>query len=251
MDSVSRFNNRVENYIKYRPGYPPVIIDFLKKEIGLKHSDLVSDIGSGTGILSELFLKNGNKVFGIEPNEEMRFAAEKLLKKYYNFHSIDGKAEDTKLSDNSTDLITAGQSFHWFNNDNTRKEFKRILKPDGSVILIWNNRSENSSKFMKDYDQLLNNLESDYMEVKHENLNDNDFQKFFGTKSYLVKSFDNYQSEDYKSLAGGLLSASYTPTIGEAYTKMINEVKEIFAKHKENGKIKIEYKTKVYYGKII
>ena len=250
MDSVSRFNNRVENYIKFRPGYPLEIMDFLKKEIVLNPSDLVADIGSGTGILSELFLKNGNEVFGVEPNEEMRQAAEKLLKEYDNFHSINSKAENTNLDYNSIDLITAGQSFHWFNNERTRKEFKRILKPDRFVVLIWNNRSENSSEFMKDYDQLLNNLESDYKEVKHENLNDNDFQKFFGTKSYSIKSYDNFQSFDYESLVGRLLSASYTPTKGKAYTKMINEVKEMFTKHNENGKIKIEYKTKIYYCKI-
>ena len=251
MDSVSRFNNRVENYIKYRPGYPTEIIDFLKKEIGLKTSYLIADIGSGTGILSELFLKNGNEVFGVEPNEEMRQAAEKLLKEYDNFHSINGKAENTNLDDNSIDLITAGQSFHWFNNERTRKEFKRILKPDRFTVLIWNNRGENSSEFMKDFDQLLNNLESDYKKVKHENLNDNDFRRFFGTKSYSVKSYDNFQSFDYKSLVGRLLSASYVPTEGKAYTKMINKIKEIFDKHNENGKVKIEYKTKIYFDKMI
>jgi len=251
MDSVSRFNNRVENYIKFRPGYPPEIIDFLKKEIGLKPSDLVADMGSGTGILSELFLKNGNEVFGVEPNGEMRYAAKTLLKEYDNFHSVNSKAEDTSLKENSIDLITAGQSYHWFNNEKTRKEFKRILKSDRFAVLIWNNRNDNSSEFMKDYDQLLNNLESDYKEVKHENLNNNDFQRFFRTKSCSVKSYDNFQSFDNKSLVGRLLSASYVPTEGEAYTKMINEVKKIFDKHNENGRIKIEYKTKIYYGKII
>ena len=251
MDSISRFNNRVENYIKYRPGYPTEIIDFLKKEIGLKPSDVVADMGSGTGILSELFLINGNEVFGVEPNWEMRHAAEKLLKEYDNFHSVNGKAKDTSLKENSIDLITAGQSFHWFNNEMTRKEFKRILKPDRFTVLIWNNRSENSSEFMKDFDQLLNNLESDYKEVKHENLNDSDFSRFYGTKIYSIDSYVNFQSLDYKGLLGRILSASYAPTEGEAYTKMINEVKEIFTKHNEKGKIKIEYKTKIYFGKII
>lgn len=251
MDSISRFNNRVENYIKYRPGYPTEIIDFLKKEIGLKTSYLIADIGSGTGILSELFLKNGNEVFGVEPNGEMRHAAETLLKEYNSFHSVNSKAEDTSLKENSIDLITAGQSFHWFNNEKTRKEFKRILKSDRFAVLIWNNRNDNSSEFMNDYNRLLNNLESDYKEVKHENLNDTDFQQFYGTKSCSIKSFDNSQTYDNKSLIGRLLSASYTPTDGEAYTKMINEVKGIFDKHNENGKVKIEYKTKIYFGNII
>lgn len=251
MDSVSRFNNKVENYIKYRPGYPEGIIDTLKKENVLNSNSVIADVGSGTGKLTELFLKKGNEVFGIEPNDEMRLAAEKLLKKYGVFHSVDSKAEDTKLNDNSIDLITAGQSFHWFNNDTTRKEFIRILKPDGYVVLVWNNRSESVSDFMKDFSQLLNNLETDYQEVRHENLNDNDFKRFFGTKNYRIKSFSNSQLINYNSLEGGMLSRSYVPSEGRDYSNIVRELKEIFKKHNIDGKIKIDYKTKIYYSKMI
>jgi SAM-dependent methyltransferase len=251
MDSISRFNNKVENYIKYRPGYPEEITDFLKKENVLNSKSVVADIGSGTGKLTELFLKNRNEVFGIEPNDEMRLAAEKLFEKYNNFRSVNGKTKNTKLYDNSIDVITAGQSFHWFNNDMTRKEFKRILKPGGCVVLIWNNRSENVSEFMKDFSQLLNNLETDYQEVKHENLNDNDFKRFFGTSNYQIKSYDNSQLINYNSLEGGILSRSYVPTEGRAYSNMIRELKEIFEKHNIDGKIKIEYKTNIYFSKLI
>lgn len=251
MDSILRFNNKVENYIKYRPGYPEEITDFLKKENVLNSKSVIADVGSGTGKLTELFLKNGNEVFGIEPNDEMRLASEKLLEKYNDFRSVSGKAEHTELNDNSIDLITAGQSFHWFNNEKTRKEFMRILKPDGYVVLVWNNRSESVSDFMKDFSQLLNNLETDYQEVRHENLNDNDFKRFFGTRNYRIKSFDNSQLINYNSLEGGLLSRSYVPTEGRAYNDMIRELKEIFKKHNICGEIKIEYKTKIYFSKMI
>ena len=140
IDPKKRFSSRVENYIKYRPNYPSKIIDFFIDNKLLSKKSVVADIGSGTGILSELFLKNGNKVYGVEPNNEMRKAAEIFLQKYPNFISIDGSAEETRLQEESVDLITAGQAFHWFNTKEAKKEFKRILKSDGSVTLIWNNR---------------------------------------------------------------------------------------------------------------
>lgn len=251
MDSISRFNNRVENYIKYRPDYPEGTIDFLKKEKVLNSTSVIADVGSGTGKLTELFLKNGNEVFGIEPNDEMRLAAERLLKKYNNFHSINGKAEYTKLNNNSVDLITAGQSFHWFNNEKSKLEFRKILKGDGYIVLVWNDRYKNSSGFMKAYDQLLNNLESDYKEVKHDNLRNKDFTRFFGTGNYKTVSFDNFQIFNYKSLEGRLLSTSYVPTDGKAFSDMINKLREIFKIYNSEGKIRIDYKTKIYYSKMI
>lgn len=93
MHSTERFSTRVENYVKYRPHYPSAVIDLLQSECGLNRESIVADVGSGTGILSELFLKHGCSVHGIEPNREMREAGEKLLRDYSNFKSIDGTAE--------------------------------------------------------------------------------------------------------------------------------------------------------------
>ncbi len=135
-NSTTRFSNRVDNYVKYRPHYPAAVIDYLKKEKVLKDNYVIADIGSGTGISSELFLKNGNTVYGIEPNKEMREGGEKYLSGFKNFISINGTAEDTTLKENSIDVITAGQAFHWFDMVKAKKEFKRILKTNGYVVLI-------------------------------------------------------------------------------------------------------------------
>src|SRR5438128_9575556 len=151
MDPVKRFSNRVEAYSKYRPGYPSAIIDFLTAQCGLSRNSIIADVGSGTGILSELFLKNGNQVFGVEPNREMREAGKRILADYSNFKSVEGSAESTSLPDKSVDFITAAQAFHWFDHERTRTEFARILKPNGWIILLWNERPTDSTPFLRDY----------------------------------------------------------------------------------------------------
>src|SRR5215813_6736491 len=113
-DSTQRFSSRVENYIKYRPGYPNEIVETLRYECGLTPDSIIADVGSGTGILTEMFLRNGNLGYGVEPNREMREAAERLLKDYPRFRIVAARAEDIPLGDASVDFVTAGQAFHWF-----------------------------------------------------------------------------------------------------------------------------------------
>src|SRR5689334_2737571 len=125
-NSTKRFSNRVEQYVKYRPSYPKEIIPFLEKNAGLNSSFVIADIGSGTGISTKLFLDNGNKVFAIEPNNEMRKKGEELLRDHSSFISINGTAEQTTLADGSIDMIVAGQAFHWFDAGKTKSEFRRI-----------------------------------------------------------------------------------------------------------------------------
>src|SRR5688572_11145173 len=155
MDSATRFSNRVDDYIKYRPGYPGAIVDFLTAACGLTPAAVIADVGSGTGILSELFLKQGNRVFGVEPNQEMREAAERILAGYPSFTSVAGSAEATSLPAQSVDYITAAQAFHWFERERARAEFERILKPGGWVLLLWNERRTDTTAFLRDYEELL------------------------------------------------------------------------------------------------
>src|SRR2546427_8663552 len=126
-DSTQRFSSRVENYINYRPGYPNEVIETLRSEWGLTADSIIADVGSGTGILTEIFLRNGNEVYGVEPNREMREAAERLLKDYPRFRSVAARAEETMLTDHSVDFITAGQAVHWFDPGKNREGFARLL----------------------------------------------------------------------------------------------------------------------------
>ena len=245
-----RFSNRVENYVKYRPGYPTEIIDFLKAECNLYKESIIADIGSGTGISAKLFLNCGNKVFGVEPNNEMRSAAEEILKEYENFISIVGTAENSGLKDKSVDFIICGQAFHWFDREKSKKEFKRILKNDGYVILIWNSRISKPG-FMVDYENLLQKFGTDYENVNHDNIDESVIKNFFSPSEYNVMNFPNYQEFDLAGLKGRLLSSSYVPLQDSpVFEDMISESENIFMKNNVNGKVKMEYGTVVYYGKL-
>ena len=247
---TERFSDRVENYVKYRPHYPEEIIDYLtEKNILRKESD-IADIGSGTGILTELFLKNGNKVYGIEPNKEMREAGEVFLKDYTNFVSVEGTAESAPLEKNSADLIIAGQAFHWFDFGKAKEEFKRIMKPGGCVVLIWNVRKLDTTPFLKSYEEMLVKYGTDYLKIRHENVNDEVLSEFFEGK-YEKKTFYNEQIFDFESLKGRLLSSSYSPTNEmPSYKPMLEQLQKLFDDYNDKGKIIISYDTNVYSGSV-
>ena len=247
-NSVDRFSTRVEDYAKFRPGYPLEILELLKRECGLKPTSIVADIGSGTGILTELFLKNDNKVQGVEPNPIMRNTAERLLSSYSSFISVAGSAEHTTLESHSVDFITAAQAFHWFTRDEAKIEFARILKPSGWVVLLWNERRTNSTPFLRDYEQLLLRFGTDYQQVRHENVK-GEIESFFAPISPKAAHFDNVQLFDYQGLEGRSRSASYTPERDDPnFEPMYRALWEIFAIHAKEGLVALEYDTWVHYG---
>jgi SAM-dependent methyltransferase len=249
-DPRSRFSSRVENYIKFRPGYPAAVIKLLERECGLTQHSVIADIGSGTGILSELFLKHGNKVFCVEPNAEMRLAAERLLNQFGNFASVGAAAEDTGLLANSVDFVVAGQAFHWFDPQKARAEFQRILKPDGWVVLIWNERRLDSTAFLRAYEQLILRWGTDYEKVRHENTTKN-INEFFAPEPFKVSKLDNIQVFDLAGLEGRVFSASYTPEPGNPnFEPMLRALRELFAEHATNGTVAFEYDTALYYGQV-
>jgi SAM-dependent methyltransferase len=247
-DPLSRFSNRAENYARYRPGYPEAVIDILRSDCGLGETSIIADVGSGTGILSELFLKNGNQVFGVEPNAAMRAKAERLLEKFASFVSINAPAEATTLESGSVDFITAAQAFHWFNRQKCREEFARILRAGGWVVLIWNERLLDSTPFLSDYEDLLLRYGTDYEKVRHENVT-GEIAKFFAPEGFAMKTLENSQRFDFESLKGRVLSASYTPEPGESnFEEMLSKLEEIFNANETDGLVSFDYETRVYYG---
>jgi SAM-dependent methyltransferase len=251
LNSTQRFSSRVENYIKYRPHYPPAVIDLLRHECGLSPGSVIADVGSGTGILTELLLTNGTPVFGVEPNKEMREAAERLLSKYPNFKSINGTAEVTTLPNQSVDIVTAGQAFHWFDRDQSRAEFRRILKLGGWVVLLWNDRNISDRPFFKAYENLLVTYGTDYDAVGAKHVDEQTVGSFFGTRAFRRTHFPNEQVFDYDGLKGRLLSSSYAPEPGHPkHTPMLDALSAIFQEHQTGGKVTFEYDTTVYYGRL-
>lgn len=250
LDPTRRFSSRVENYLKYRPTYPPAIIPLLESECGLTPELLIADVGSGTGLLTELFLKNGNAVFGVEPNPEMRVAGERALAKYPKFSSVNGTAEATRLSDHAVDFVVAGQAFHWFNREDARAEFVRILQPDGWVVLVWNGYRVESSALMAAYQDLVARYGTDYSEV-HREVVDCDVESFYAPGTCNQVRFEFQQVFDYEGLKGRLLSASYAPEPDHPnYDAMLRDVRKVFDANQTNGKVVFNYETEFYYGQL-
>src|SRR5664279_19197 len=166
-DTVARFSDRAQDYVKYRPHYSPEGVRALERACGLRPERSVADVGCGPGLLAEILLDNGNRVIGVEPNLEMREAGEQYLARFANFNMIDGCAEATTLDDQSVDFVVAGQAFHWFQPAPARIEFARILKPGGWTVLIWHDRDTQSTPFLKAYEEFLRTHAVDYQMVNH------------------------------------------------------------------------------------
>ncbi len=211
---------------------------------------MIADVGSGTGSLSRLFLENGNRVFGVEPNTEMRLAGERLLGRYERFTSVAARAEETTLPESSVDFVTAGQAFHWFDPGPTRGEFVRILKPGGTVALIWNTRRKAGEPFLAGYERLLRSHGTDYREVYHgrcgsrENIRD-----FFHPDPAEEATFENRQAFDLEGLRGRLLSSSYVPDTGETgHQEIMDAASRLFEEHQADGTVVLAYDTQVFFG---
>jgi SAM-dependent methyltransferase len=251
IDSTQRFSDRVDDYVRYRPGYPADVLHVLKQEAGLTCGAIVADLGSGTGISSQLFLDHGNTVFAVEPNRQMRLAAEKQLSSNPRFHSIDGTAERTTLADRAVDLIFAGQAFHWFNREQARQEFTRILRPRGFVVLIWNDRRIDSTPFLRDYEALLREFGIDYQQVNHKNVDDRAIADFYAPASFQICRLENNQHLDLAGLTGRITSSSYMPGIDHPrYGPMLETTQRLFQQHQRGGRVTIEYDTVLYFGQL-
>jgi SAM-dependent methyltransferase len=249
-NATSRFSDRVENYVRYRPGYPPEALAALRGECGLLPSHVAADIAYGTGLWTRLLLENGNRVLGVEPNAEMRAAGERQLADFRNFASVAGTAEATTLADRSVDFVTVAQAAHWFDREKARQEFVRILKPGGWLVLLWNERLTDSTKFLREYENLLLTYGTDYEDVRHERTTDA-VNEFFDPSPFEQRVFEMRQEFDYAGVEGRLLSSSYAPGPEDPkHVPMLRELRRIFDADASDGRACFEYKTRVYFGRL-
>ena len=247
-DSRQRFSDRVDDYLRYRPGYPAALVDAVLAAAGDSTPPVVADIGSGTGIFTRLLLERGARVFGVEPNANMRGAAETLLQSMPEYTAIDGSAENSGLADSSVDLVTAAQAFHWFNNTEARREFARILKPGARLALIWNRRRLDEP-FQQAYDLLLRKYSAEYEQVNHLSLTDAEIGAFFAPGTMTIENFDNRQTLDFDALLGRLRSASYCPAENSpAYRSLVDDLEGLFLRHADAGKLAFVYDSRLYLG---
>jgi SAM-dependent methyltransferase len=248
-DPRERFSSRVVDYVRYRPGYPRGVIRVLRDVIGLGSQAVVADIGSGTGLSARLFLDNGNAVFGVEPNAEMRRAAEESSGDDTRFVSIDGSAEKTGLADGSVDVVVAAQAFHWFDREAVRLEWARILRDAGWVVLMWNERRTDATPFLRAYEELLLRYSIDYEAVRHENVT-RDLIRDFIPRGYALNTVYNEQVFDLDGLEGRLRSSSYVPAPGHpGHEPMLEALRRAFEEHCPDGRAVIEYDTVIHTGR--
>ncbi len=247
-DPKTRFTDRVNDYVRFRPGYPSALLDELTRVGRLGPGCVVADLGSGTGIFTRLLLDRGARVLAIEPNAAMRKAAEAALSREPGFMSLDASAEATTLADGSVDIVTVAQAFHWFEADNARNELARILRPEGYVALIWNKRRD--TPFNRDYESMLERMAPDYAKVREKDrAAESTIRAFFAPSDVTFARFDNQQLLDEASLRGRFASSSYVPRPGEArHAEILVEVAAIFARHHDKGQVAVLYDTVLWYG---
>ena len=248
-DSTRRFSGRVEQYVRWRPGYPAEVTDILRAETGLTGDSVVADIGSGTGISARLFLQLGCIVYGVEPNPDMRAAGEAWLAAYPGFRSTEGTAEATTLTAESIDYVVAAQAFHWFDPPAARRELTRILRPPGWVALMWNTRDTRSA-LVREYEELLQEFGTDYREVDHKRIAHEELAAFFGGEMR-CRTIPHYQLFDRKGLRGRLLSSSYTPPEGHPnHLPMLERLDTLFDRYQTDGIVSFDYETELFYGRL-
>ena len=247
IDQTGRFTDRADHYARFRPGYPSGIIRILERRIGFDEMDVVADMGSGTGLLTKLFLENGNKVFAVEPNLEMRSHAEKDLDLFAKFVSVSGTAENTTLPPRSVDLAVVGQALHWFDAAKALAELRRILKRRGNLCVVYNDRRQDG--FGRAYGRVVKRNQRDRSKVP--NPDDAYISGFFRKGKYYKFKVPNEQLLDFEGLLGRFLSASYLPSRNDkSFANLYEDVKKLFVEHSAKGHVKLRYNTTVYLGPV-
>jgi SAM-dependent methyltransferase len=251
-DPLSRFSDRVEDYVRYRPSYPSGVTRLLAANAGLSPKSSAADIGSGTGIFTRSLLDTGAEVFAVEPNDAMRASSEAELGNRPNFKSVKGTAEATGLPPSSVSLVTSAQAFHWFDPAGSREEFRRILKAGGWCALIWNTMIAGNSEFGVGYERITKEFGSGSGRVRHENIEKSGLlDLFFGAGNWRKHAFENLQNLDFKGLRGRLLSSSYAPKEGlPQHRPMIEALEALFDRFQSDGFVRIEYSTNVFLGQL-
>lgn len=249
LSPTTRFSDRVDDYVRYRPDYPPALLDWLQRELGVDCGWQVADVGAGTGISSKLFLDAGYRVTVVEPNAPMRAAAERWLHAHAGFAAVDGRADATGLPDASVDLVTVAQAFHWFDEAAARREFARILRPGGLAVIWWNSRRLGGTPFLEGYEALLRDFGTDYGQVAERYADDRRMRAWFGDGYRGGARFAHVQRLDFEALRGRLLSSSYVPPPGHPrHLPMLQALRELFDACAELGTISFDYDTRIFAG---
>lgn len=248
--NTGKFDRKGKVYAKARPDYPKALFEFLISEQMLGKEKDMADIGSGTGIFTAQLSPFVKTVFAIEPNDDMRNKAEDRFKPYPNIASVNATAENTTLPNTSVDLITVAQAFHWFDRKAFKNECKRILKPNGKILLVWNDR-DISSNVIKD-NFAVNKIFCPNFKGSSNGIDfSKDAFKDFFDGEYEMTEFDNCLVYERDAFIARSLSSSYSPKKNDpAYDEYVKALESVFEKHQTNGTVKYPYITRCYIGTV-
>jgi SAM-dependent methyltransferase len=228
VETAARFSGRVDDYVRYRPAYPPAAIDAVLADLGAPGALTVVDVGAGTGIASRALSERGARVIALEPNPEMRAAA--LAS---GVDARDATAEHTGLAAQSADIVTAFQAFHWFATPEAVAEFARILGSGGRVALVWNMRDDRDA-FTRAYGEIAD-IDSLAAQRAGSTADDPDI------------AFTNAQRLGLEALIGRARSASYVPREGPEYDEIVRRLSELHAQFADaEGGVTLVYRTGVH-----
>lgn len=247
MQSTERFSDRADAYVRGRPAYPAAIVQHLEQQGALKPEHVVVDIGVGTGLSAEPFLRRGYTVIGVEPNAPMRTAGDQQLSQYLQYRSVAGDAEDTTLPGHCCHLVIAGQAFHWFDVPRAAIEARRILRPAGWAALIWNDRQSTGSAFLAGYEALLRVHGIDYAKLIHRHVDEKAIARYFAPTPVAIAMFDNPRDLDRDDLLALAGSASYLPPPGDPrHAGLVQALNSLFDAHAKDGKVQMMYRTRMH-----
>ena len=247
------FDDVATIYEKYRPSYPEEYISYLISKCNLNKNSVIADIGAGTGIFTKQLLDKNLKVIAVEPNDKMRKVLEEKLSVNKSFTSINGTDKNTNLKENSTDLITVAQAFHWFDIKSFRKECKRILKPNGKVCIIWNKLDTNDTivKEEKNIDYTYTNQFKEINNILQDEKREQLIKEFFSNGTYECKITENNQIYNKETFIGVNLSKSYSLRKEDKnYNEYIKSFEDLFDKYSKNGNLTIKNNTFAYLGSL-
>lgn len=248
MDHRNRFDGKGEIYSKARPKYAAALFEYLKNVLNVPSGSVFADIGSGTGIFTGPLLSCGWKVYAVEPNADMRRKAEERLSHIEGFISVDGSDAGTKLPDCSVDFVSAAQAFHWFDTEAFGKECRRVLRPGGKVMIVYNFRDPNAA-CTKALAELRHRYSPEFRGFSN-GINDEKCKAFF-VGECTVFCADNTQYYDRQGYIDRVLSSSYSLSGSDRrYSEYLTDIGHIFDNFSANGIIAVPTKTVAYIGKV-
>ncbi|MGN6513839.1 MAG: class I SAM-dependent methyltransferase [Lysobacteraceae bacterium] len=243
---TERFGDRAAEYARHRPGYPAALGAWLR-QTGIGPGP-VADIGAGTGQSARLWRGLGRDVVAIEPNDAMRAAGEAALADA-GVAWRKATAEDTTLDAASVGVVSTAQAFHWFDRDRVRAEWRRILRPGGSVVVFWNQRATQRSPFAAAIEALMAEWGRDYAAVAARKPDEAAMRAWFDGGLRAAACFPHVQRLDRAGLRGRLLSSSAMPRPGQpGHAGMLAALDALFDRHAVGGTVALDYDTRAFAG---